>query len=661
MLLTDKITRAEDVPYGTVEAQVWEPGGGYVDLPWWLLREYLRIEQKIYPEGTELLGACNRRIPQLAVHVSKEDPTLIAYTPDRASGEADRQVRMSLGKFLVKYYPHLDDNAIRRLQEEHLAELDGSFEELFGQDIVKAYRELGTRGACMSYDETKYTLGNPTQVYDAPGISMAVLRDRDGVITARCMLYKHTETDKRWIRCYLDQKLVKKLERAGYKRGTWVGAKFKTIPGEVEGEYTRYVVPYLDGNGNAGSGNHSAVAVLDGQLTCVSLDVSRKLQAKFGTDSCVNATTTSGSLLLKPVSLLADAEVCFLTGQPINWLTDTTEKYWDGTETRKVLAHAVFDKRLVYVTPTLAAYVSENLSTFAAKGRTILETEENRHFYDFIKLDPLIYPEDRDWRLNTRYSSLFTKTARNTYIRKEESVKVYVNATWKSEHVSIIDKTYTKLHPKDGMKAYAAAGETWFRTFKGSKVVANGYGIQQLYDGTWDFNRNVTHKRVFHQTFHYRKAGPVPDTSVGSTIWYELLEKGYAGVSPEQALMRYIGDNGYYYLEGLVYHNYNKQDLRIENIKANADIMRDVVVAEIVKWAEHRTAEANAIDYTLGPMPTPDYTRPYPTIAQNRLVRLEKEALAKEAAIAARHATFHDSMSNFSVNLTAGTTTLAFL
>lgn len=638
MLLTEKITRAEDVPYGKVLAQVYAPDGAYVKLPWWLLREYLRIEQNVYPEQTELLKASNRTIPQLAVHISKEDPTLVAYTPDRASGEADRQVRTSLGKFLVKYYPHLEDNTIRKLQEEHLAELDSTFEELFGEDITKAYRELGTRGACMSYDETKYTHGNPTQAYDAPGISMAVLRDKDGVITARCMLYKHTETDKRWIRCYLDQKLAKKLERSGYKKGTWIGAKFKTIKVEECQGADRYIMPYLDGNGTAGNSSHSMVALLDGEITCVSATVSSKIRDKFGLDSVVMSTSTGGSLILKPVNTLRSSETCFLTGQPISWLTDVTENYWDGTEIRRVLAHTVFDKHLVYVGPAIVAYVENDLPVFTAKGRTMLDTEQLRVYYDFIKLDPLIYPEDKEWYSNNRYVAEYARTVRNTYIKKSEAVRVYTDLVWEMEHVSVIDKTYTKLHPRDGIKCYAAAGETVFKTFKGSKVVAHGYAISKLYDGTWDFDRNITSKRVFHQTIRYRKAGPVPDTSVGSTMWYEIFEKEYLNVGPEQALLHYMEayGNNYHILEGVTYYHHSKQDIRIENVKANADIMRDKVVATIVKWAEHRIAEANAIDYTLGPMPTPDYTKPFPTIAQNKANRLAKDEAVRQARIAAR-------------------------
>lgn len=637
MLLTEKITRAEDVPLGSVEVQFSTPGGVRVDIPWWLRREYLRIAQKVYPEGTELLQASNRRLPQLAVHVSREDPTLVAYTPDRASGEADRQVRTSLGKFLVKHYPYLDDNTIRNLQEEHLAELDSTFEELFGQDIVKAYRELGTRGACMSYVEDKYTAGNPTQAYDAPGISMAVLRDKEGNITARCMLYKHSETDKRWIRCYLDQKLVKRLERSGYKKGTWVGAKFKTIKLEDSGSLNWYVVPYLDGGGQAGSGSHSRVAVIDGELTCVSLDVANKIHARFGADSCVSATVTSGSLLIKPIDTITEAEICFLTGRTISWLTDVTESYFDGTEIRKVLAYAVFDMQLISVTPVLSAYAARSLATFTARGRTVLDTPENRACYNFIKLDSFIYPEDKEWHANTSYTPAYTKTARGTYIKMAESVLVYTGSVWEAEHVSVIDKTYTKLHPRNGIKCYATAGTPVFRTFKGSKVVANGYSIQKLHDGTWDFDRNVASKRVFHQTLCYRKAEPVPDTRVGSDMWYELLEKEYEGVTPEAALIHYVSMYGgrYHYLENTAFYNHYNQDIRIENIKTSVDIMRDAGVVAVVRWAEYRIAEANAIDYSLGPMPTPDYTKPFPTIEQNKLARLEKERLAKEAKLAA--------------------------
>jgi hypothetical protein len=48
-------------------------------------------------------------------HVSIEDTTKLAYTPDDRSHISDRQVRTSVGKYLRRHWPHLADHHIRDL------------------------------------------------------------------------------------------------------------------------------------------------------------------------------------------------------------------------------------------------------------------------------------------------------------------------------------------------------------------------------------------------------------------------------------------------------------------------------------------------------------------------------------------------------------------
>jgi hypothetical protein len=124
--LKDKITsEAELSGHGSPFRHMTGFGGESVAMAWWLKREWLRIEKGIYPTSTEVIDTVNAYMPQLAVHVSKEDSAYIAYTPDKVMGEADRQLKTSLGKFLTKYYPQLPDTRIGQLVAEHLGELNG--------------------------------------------------------------------------------------------------------------------------------------------------------------------------------------------------------------------------------------------------------------------------------------------------------------------------------------------------------------------------------------------------------------------------------------------------------------------------------------------------------------------------------------------------------
>ena len=53
-------------------------------------------------------------------HVSPSDPNMIAYTPDRACAEGDRQIKTTMGKFLRKFLLVVNDDVIAQLEaSEH--------------------------------------------------------------------------------------------------------------------------------------------------------------------------------------------------------------------------------------------------------------------------------------------------------------------------------------------------------------------------------------------------------------------------------------------------------------------------------------------------------------------------------------------------------------
>ena len=649
-----------------------EPDAKPAQAPWWLQREYLRMREGVYPPPSDVVDNINIELPQFALHVSKEDPTLVAYTPDRASGEADRQVRTTLGKFLAKYYPHLDDNTIRHLGECHLADLDNSFEQLYGDDITKAYEVLGTKGACMSYPAEKYSYGRPTAAYDAPGISMAVLRDKDGVITARCMLYVPSESDKRYIRPYLDAKLTKKLIRAGYKAGTWNGAKFKTIevPKDADDGRKLYIVPYLDGMGSQGNSSVSMVAVINGELTSVDSLTAARIRNKFGSDTVQQATSTSGALWIKPVDIIF-TEKCFLTGVELNWLLDETRTYWDGTDLQTISAKAIIDLNLsqALVTPNTPAYVASGTVMFFSLRSSMLmvDTEANRRHAGFIKLDPLIYPDEQDWVRKSAYLD-HTETVRKTWIKSSDAIQIYTSNGWENEHASVIDKTYTRLHPLNGKKAYAAPGAEILRTFNGAKVVDLGYNIQKTYDGVWDFDRNLTHKRILDTTVVMRK-GNLLDVSIGSKIWCQVFEKSrVTDDSWMQAVLRTInfyGNPPYYTRVGDArISEVESGYVTLAHLKSSPEIMRSPISAWVIRWAERQLAEAEALDYSLGPTPTPTYEEEHTVldsvlrVRQVNRTKVEALRLAKREAFKAATPTY-TSTSRYNPTLTPTITSVS--
>lgn len=533
--LKDKITSKEEMPLVFLSKQFRDHENQVVEPPWWLKREFARIESNIYPPPTEVIEQFNKVIPQFALHIAEEEPTMIAYTPDQAYGMADRQVRTSLARFVVKYYSHLSDDKIRDLQSEHLAELDTNFEQLTGQALIDVYKS-GAVAACMSKADREYSgRQNPTEAYDAPNISMAVLRDKSGAVTARCMLYCPTPTDKRYIRGYGDGKLISKLKRCGYKPGTWHGAVFKTILSTREENV--YLMPYLDGNGSLGSMDSSCVALIDGKIRSITREVYSKLLAI--NNYCVSyCTSTSGVIRLENISSEQFTAKCALTNRDLNLLTETVHKFWVDGEIKKICHEAldILTMKKCYVTwGGTEAYVMGAVGTFSYRSSLYLDLPEIREHFGWTRLSPKYYPTEQDWILPGRLNeALFRKVSDGSWIKEADAVYVAVAGSvpgddsidWVNHHESEIGKGYTKLHSMQrGRLYYAAPGVTVVKTVAGRKVVKGLYSVHTCLDGTVDFERNLSGTHILGERIWWAKGEIRPDLSPGSEVYKSTLRK----------------------------------------------------------------------------------------------------------------------------------------
>lgn len=247
---------------------------------WWTVREEWRFQRSLY--ASTLLTATINRLGLYFAHISTEDKTMVAYTPDAQSGEADRQVRLAPGRLLAKVAPFLAEEYRTWLVNQHIAEVSDEVHFLDGEDIVKWYISTTASGdeqtssglaSCMTgktdYKESEY----PALVYNTPGVRLAVVKAGDK-ISGRCLVYENPNDpeDKRYIRGYGAPFLVTRLKNRGYKAGGWVGVKFNTVKssrGRSTDNYTTVVTPYLDANGGMCSANGSTVAIVDGVLTGV--------------------------------------------------------------------------------------------------------------------------------------------------------------------------------------------------------------------------------------------------------------------------------------------------------------------------------------------------------------------------------------------------------
>lgn len=98
-------------------------GTSYAPIPTWAKREYMRSQEGLNAK-TEALEIVNGACPWYFVHISKEDPTQVAFTPSEEYGNADRQLRMPFAKFLKKYFLLYTDRCIAALDAQHKAELN---------------------------------------------------------------------------------------------------------------------------------------------------------------------------------------------------------------------------------------------------------------------------------------------------------------------------------------------------------------------------------------------------------------------------------------------------------------------------------------------------------------------------------------------------------
>lgn len=212
----------------------------------WLWREALRAWNGTYKIPDFLRVLQKRKLIQPgynlhAVHVSTEDPTMVAYTPSLEYGKRDRQVRVKVGKYLHKYYSDvLSSEEIR-----DIANAAKPFELQWAetQEHMRHVYENGP-GSCMSGKCWDHLRGHhPVDVYVGQ-FKLAYLERTKDYIVARGLVHI---ASKSYVRLYGDEAdtLHAMLSNEGYeKANNWDGAKVRRIHLNND----RYVMPYIDGS-----------------------------------------------------------------------------------------------------------------------------------------------------------------------------------------------------------------------------------------------------------------------------------------------------------------------------------------------------------------------------------------------------------------------------
>jgi hypothetical protein len=624
--LEDKITsEAQLAPFGRVNQKILNAAGTDYYIPWWLRREWLRIEKGIYPPPSEVITNFNKKLPQFALHVSKEDPNYIAYTPDKASGEADRQLKTTLGKFIAKYYPHYKDEEVGQLVADHLGEVTGEVELLYGADIAKVYNELSSGvGSCMTKDTHAFNVEghHPTEVYDMPNIGIAIVRSASGAITGRSMVYMPSETDKRYIRIYGDQKLEKRLRRADFKPGCWHGAEFKKIKlGYSKG----YVMPYLDGEGTVGSPSRSSVVLLDGKLMSVYPDRIEGIRSACGSEAIRVCTSTGGYYNFIDVTTSQFHKACAVSGKMVNCLVDKLHPFYlkDDYTKKVMVCEEVYDAGIdIHIRNGQGGYpnlyrTTADIVTFYHGGRTFPDTEDQRKWAGFRKLDARHYPDEQDWILPAMSweveASDGYKQSGEYLIKGADAVQAVVAGQLGWVHQQEVDKGWTKIHSiSKGVVLYADTLTKVEKTSTGRKVVEGVHDIRHLYDGTWEFKRNVERTRLFGTYFwHLRSESfhPGDDNSYPYLVAHieDRVREGYSVYEIVISTLKgYVSD--YIIYKGKALYEYNWRGLpawpemyalSISYLESSglSDSTAMKTLKQLNRYYSTFLAEAEAIDY----------------------------------------------------------------
>lgn len=491
---------------------------------WWAEREALRIYHQIY-EVTEALES-QLCFKQVFAHISLEDRTMVAFTPDKASGEADRQLKMSPGRFFSRMLPIATDSYIQKLVAEHMAEAVNEVEFLEGKDLTEVYRSGAASAACMSKDESSWSLEghHPTEAYWTPEIKMAVIRNAEGSVTERCIVYNASETDKRWIRCYPDNgKLKKRLEKHGYRRGSLVGAKLNTV--EVGGAC---VIPYLDGNGSRGGEDTASVALIDNRLTVVGGATIKAMKDENGEIkeySVFYGPTTGGKVRLRNTDSAMFKYVDAFDGQVKSRLDDLDSNFWYDGQIHKVSASNIVELSamlreggcelfhdvrvsLKYPRQVLAA------STDVFRVRTygwVLDTEENRKWAGYVRLSSEFY-DDQAW-YSKATTALTVESEDGVILQSDAASYVDADGERRVMHISRLPAKSVKLHKASKTVAgfYCHPDAGYVKTSTGRKVHPKLHDIEQTLSGEWEFTNKVKSANFLGRSLSLAKSETLED------------------------------------------------------------------------------------------------------------------------------------------------------
>lgn len=238
----------------------------------WDIREQARLA-----DGTYQPVPWAKDLPPIDghyVHLSTKDPNQVAFTPSPDKGARDLQTSMRPGRYLTRFYDDLTNEQIR----DFAAQIEKAAELKFAttaDDIEDIY--LRGPNSCMSKDPCDYESPcHPVSVYGDSDLQLAYINGSNGDPVARCLVWPEPKIHGR---AYGDTGLIiRLLERAGYKAGSFSGARIRRISAGRVRNIDRVVMPYIDNVGSFGLCDDERFLVIGGEFIATMTDGIAALQ-----------------------------------------------------------------------------------------------------------------------------------------------------------------------------------------------------------------------------------------------------------------------------------------------------------------------------------------------------------------------------------------------
>jgi hypothetical protein len=576
-------------------SSVYDPRGTNVaKQPWWVYREEARMQLNVYETSEVLRAISGHFLYQYFPHVSKDDPTMIAYTPAHESAVVDKQVKTTLGRFLRKHALFLSDADIQALDAQHRAELTIEIKYASTKDEIEfVYTNMEGDSGCMRYSGGHWQLPDgvhPSHVYEAPGMAVAYTQSEDGKIKSRSVVWTNPDKpeDKRYLRLYGDHRVLKsKLENAGFRLANLAGARIARINRKSSPDGS-YLMPFIDGVGGNQDNYDGRYVMLDSDpryIRILTRDHASKIN-RLRSDAAQVANNHSGVR----VSLVAPPDtsgVCGLTGKKYDALLDPVtivkvmlvdgsivsalvEALHEDTNYNFSAAFAIVKgkKEHVYVSHNAVLNKVGKPSTFVYDHETVVDTDEAREFYGFKRLSEQYYTDDKSWYKSDDIVQLVD----GKYIKSSDALTIMADECSSLVHVSELDAWRAKgfvnasplttkrralINPKGAQTGRTRGGTYFHKRMQDDKFC-------ELMDGTWVEQNKAETLYVFGTYIKYLRGETGPDLENGDQL---------AAILPKTAL----------------YKSVMAERVRALECRTSADVQRSLnAMGEHLRGAVHR-------------------------------------------------------------------------